>query len=206
MISRAEAGEVIEPVVTSAPAGEYTLDRAHASLIFRVNHLGFSNYTARFTHFDAKLLADPHKPTAARVEATIDPNSLTLDNAPPGFVDALLGPQWLDSKKYPLISFRSTRVDLTGSNMARITGDFTLHGVTRPVVLDATFNGGYAGHPMDPNARIGFSARGSLQRSDFGIAFGIPKPGSTMGVSDNVEVLIEAEFSGPPLAPTKSAH
>ena len=52
-----------------------------------------------------------------------------------------------------------------------MTGDFTLHGVTRPVTLDATFNGGYAGHPMDPHARIGFSARGTFKRSDFGIAY-----------------------------------
>jgi polyisoprenoid-binding protein YceI len=79
----------------------------------------------------------------------------------------------------------------------RITGDLTLHGVTKPVVLDATLNGGYAGHPMDPNARIGFSARGAFNRGDFGIAYGIPAPGTTMGVSDRVEVTIETEFSGP---------
>jgi polyisoprenoid-binding protein YceI len=71
--------------------------------------------------------------------------------------------------------------------------------VTRPVALDATYNGGYAGHPMDPHARIGFSARGALRRSEFGIAAGIPAPGSLMGVGDEIEVIIEAEFSGPPL-------
>lgn len=83
----------------------------------------------------------------------------------------------------------------------RVRGDLTLHGVTRPIVLEATFNGGYAGHPMDPNARIGFSAQGTLKRSEFGIAQGIPAPGTTMGVSDEVNVVIEAEFTGPPLVP-----
>jgi polyisoprenoid-binding protein YceI len=90
-------------------------------------------------------------------------------------------------------------VQLTAPNAARVTGDFTMHGVTRPVTLDVTFNGGYAGHPMDPNARIGFSGKGVLKRSEFGIATGIPAPGSKMGVSDEVEIILEAELTGPPL-------
>jgi polyisoprenoid-binding protein YceI len=73
-----------------------------------------------------------------------------------------------------------------------------LHGVTRPVTLTVTFNGGYAGHPLDPSgARIGFSARGSLMRSAFGIAEGIPPLGSDFGVDDAVQILIEAEFTRP---------
>lgn len=58
------------------------------------------------------------------------------------------GPQWLDTAKYPEIAFRSAKVELTGPNTANITGDFTLHGVTKPLTLAATFNGGYAGTPM----------------------------------------------------------
>ena len=72
-------------------------------------------------------------------------------------------------------------------------------GVTRPVPLEATYNGGYAGHAMDPHARIGFSAHGTLKRSDFGMTYGIPAPGTTMGVGDEVTILLEVEFSGPPL-------
>jgi polyisoprenoid-binding protein YceI len=72
------------------------------------------------------------------------------------------------------------------------------------VILDVTYNGGYAGHPMDPHARIGFSAKGTFKRSDFGIAFGVPAPGTTMGVGDDVQIAIEAEFTGPPL-PTAPA-
>jgi polyisoprenoid-binding protein YceI len=116
----------------------------------------------------------------------------------------LRGADWLDTAKHPRMTFRSMRVNLTGKQTFRIDGELTLHGVTRPVALEATYNGGYAGHPMDPNARIGFSARGHLKRSDFGVNAGIPAPGTTMGVSDDVEVIIEAEFSGPPLATDSS--
>ncbi len=188
------------PAAAPVPAGRYALDVAHASLVFRVSHLGFSNYTGRFTKFAADLAFDPAKPATSRVNVTIQANSLDADGAPAGFMDALHGPEWLDAQKYPTITFRSTRVEAQPGNRLKVTGDFTLHGVTRPMVLDATYNGGYAGHPMDPHARIGFSARGSLNRSDFGIAYGVPPPGSTFGVGDRVEVVVEAEFTGPPLA------
>jgi polyisoprenoid-binding protein YceI len=182
------------------PPGAYTLDRAHASLTFRVSHLGFSRYTAQFKTFDAQLQFDPMNLAASSVTVTVDPRSLDLDNPPAGFVDELIGKNWLDSEQFPVMTFKSTKVDALTADKVHITGDFTLHGVTKPVVLEATFNGGYAGHPMDPHARIGFSASGTLKRSEFGIAYGIPEPGSTMGVSDEVSIAVEAEFSGPPLA------
>jgi len=146
------------------------------------------------------LIFDPSNPSASSITATIDPRSLGLENPPAGFVDELLGAKWLNATGFPQMNFRSTKVELTSANTAKIKGDFTFRGVTLPVTLDASFNGGYAGHPFDPNARIGFSARGSLQRAAFGVKEGIPAPGTTMGVSDNVEIIIEAEFTGPPLA------
>jgi len=195
----------IVPVTTAAPSGAYVLDPSHASLLFRVNHLGFSRYTGRFARFDAKLELDTANPSASTLEATIDPRSLTVENPPRGFQEELRGPQWLDAANFKDITFKSTSVTLTGPNTAKIAGDFTLHGVTKPLTLDTTFNGGYVGHPMDPNARIGFSATGTLNRSDFGISYGVPAPGSTMGVSDAVEIIIEAEFTGPPMATTTKA-
>jgi polyisoprenoid-binding protein YceI len=136
------------------------------------------------------------------VTATVDANSLETDFPDPTRVDfnaQLKGAEWLDVAKFPEMKFESRQIEVTGEKTVRIHGDLTLHGVTRPVVLEATFNGGYAGHPRDPNARVGFSAHGSLKRSEFGIAAGIPAPGTTMGVSDEVNVIIEAEFKGPPL-------
>lgn len=190
----------IAPIATDAPAGRYTLDKTHATLHFRVNHLGFSHYTGGFTAFDATLDFNPADPAAMQFEGTVDVASLSLPNPPAGFVTELLGKTWFEADTYPQITFRSTSVTLTSPNTADVTGDFTMHGVTKPLTLAVTFNGGYAGHPYDPNGRIGFSAQGTLNRSDFGIVYGIPEAGSTMGVSDAVDLVMEAEFSGPPLA------
>jgi len=198
--AEAPKAEVAAPAVPDVPAGAYTLDKAHASLIFRVNHLGFSNYTGKFKSFDAQLQFDPKNLAASSITAKVDPRSLDIDSPPAGFVEELLSKNWLDAGQFPEMSFKSTTVAALGTNKATIRGDFTLHGVTKPIELEATFNGGYAGHPMDPNARIGFSAHGVLKRGDFGIAYGIPEPGTTMGVSDAVSIIIEAEFNGPPLA------
>jgi len=182
------------------PAGTYTLDKPHASLIFKVSHLGFSHFTGRFARFDARLQFDPAQPTTARLDATIDPRSIESDNPPASFLAMLQGADWLDAERHPQMTFRSTRVTALGPKKLRVRGDLTLHGVTHPVDLDVTFNGGYAGHPMDPQARVGFSAHGALRRSAFGISLGIPEPGSQMGVGDLLELFIEAEFNEPPLA------
>lgn len=188
------------PVVSDAPAGEYRIEPSHADLSFRVSHLGLSMYTARFSKFDATLQFDPANPEAMSIAATIDVGSLTLPSPPQGFTEELLGPAWLNAGQFPEMTFRSTAVEVTGANTARVTGDFTMHGVTKPVTLDVRFNGGYAGHPMDPNGRIGFSADGVLKRSDFGVSIGVPPPGSTMGVGDEVLFTIETELTGPPWA------
>ncbi len=189
------------------PAGAYTLDKAHASLIFRVNHIGFSNYTRRFKRFDATLQFDPANMARSSVTVSVDATSLETDYPSPEKLDfnaELQNEQWLNTAKFPQMTFRSSKVEVTAPSTLKISGDLTLRGVTRPMVLDATYNGGYEGHPMDPHARVGFSAHGTLKRSDFGMTFGIPAPGTTMGVGDEVEVIIEAEFSGPPLKSDKS--
>lgn len=183
------------------PAGNYEIDKSHASLIFRVNHLGFSMYTARFTRFDASLTFDPANLAASRLDAKVDVASLETDFPSPDVIDfneMLQNEQWLASAQYPSMQYISEKIELLGDKQMRVHGKLTLRGVTQPVVLEVTYNGGYAGHTMDPRARIGFSAKGKLKRSDFGMSYGIPEPGTTMGVSDEVEIIIEAEFSGPP--------
>jgi polyisoprenoid-binding protein YceI len=204
--SGAQKMDVPAASTAPVPAGEYTLDRAHASLLFRVDHMGFSHYTARFKRFDAQLHLDPNKLTASQLNVTVDATSLETDFPDPAKIDfnaQLQGEQWLNTAKYPQMTYRSTKIESTGPKSVRVTGDLTLRGVTKPVVLDVTYNGGYAGHPMDPHARVGFSAHGTLKRSDFNISFGIPAPGTTMGVSDQVDIIIECEFSGPPLKSDK---
>jgi polyisoprenoid-binding protein YceI len=184
----------------NVPAGDYKVDKAHTTLIFRVNHLGFSHYTARFRRVDAQLHFDPRNLAATQLTATVDARSIETDYPDPkyDFNAELQGEQWLNAGKFPEITFRTTQVEDLGNNALRVHGELTLRGVTKPIVLDATYNGGYAGHPMDPQARVGFSAHGVLRRSDFGISGGIPVAGTNMGVGDQVAVTIESEFNGPP--------
>jgi polyisoprenoid-binding protein YceI len=197
-MASAAAPAIPEASADGIPAGNYKLDPAHSTLIFSASHLGFSNYTAQFNTFAADLRLDPANPGAAVLSATVDPVSLQVPAPPSGFLDALKGDKWIDAVAFPQIVFKSTSVAVTGKNSADVTGDLTLHGVTKPITLQIAYNGGYAGHVYEPNARIGFSAHGVFRRSDFGIDYGIPEPGSSMGVSDEITVRIEAEFTGPP--------
>ena len=188
-------------------AGTYRIDPEHTTILFRVDHVGMSKWTAQFRNFDASLVLDPKRPDASTVTAEIDVASLDSKTSPAlAFDKALTGPDWLDAGAHPKITFRSTKVTMTGPDTADITGDFTLKGVTKPVVLKAKFNDGYKPNAMD-GARIGFSATSRFNRSDFGISYGIPAPGSKMGVSDEVEVIIETEFTqGKPTGEPMPGH
>lgn len=182
------------------PAGHYTLDKSHSTITFKLSHIGFSFYTGLFSSFDATLDFDPARLETATLTAMIDVDSLGIPRPPEGFLGELLGPDWLNAGQFPTMTFRSTKVTPTGAQTAQVTGDLNLNGNSVPVTLDVTFNGGYAGIAgFDPNARIGFSAQGSLSRSAFGIEKGLPPEGTTMGVGDRVTFMIETEFTGPAL-------
>jgi polyisoprenoid-binding protein YceI len=198
-VTTAQAADAIPaPSVEPAPAGRYEIDKSHTSLTFRVNHLGFSRFTGRFTGVDAKLAFDPAKLAASSVQVTIDPKTISSDNAPEGFLAALAGNKWLDAGRHPQLTFVSRSVEALPDNGFRIQGELTMRGVTKPLTLEGRYNGGYAGHPYDPRARAGFSARGTLKRSDYGISLGIPSAATgNFGVSDEVDVTLETEFSGP---------
>jgi polyisoprenoid-binding protein YceI len=181
-------------------AGTFHIDRGHSRLLFQVNHLGYSHYTALFTDFDATLKFDPENPGAMSMTATVAIGSLETHYPDPAldFNAIITGADLLDKAQFPTAGFVSTNIKVTGANTADVTGDLTLHGMTKPVVLSVTYNGGYGAFPMDPGgARIGFSARAAFKRSDFGIDLGIPEPGTTMGVSDRVDIILEAEFLNP---------
>lgn len=189
------------PAINGAPAGIYRLDKTHASLVFTVNHLGFSNYTASFTEFDATLTIDPNAPENATLTATVNPASLSIPSPPEGFLAELIGPNWLNTAAFPAITFASTAVERTGPSEAVVIGDLTFLGATAPIRFGVTLNGAYPGFaPYDPQARAGFSATGAFARSEFGFVQGLPPEGTKMGVGDTVTFSIEAEFTGPPLA------
>ncbi|RJF87959.1 polyisoprenoid-binding protein [Oleomonas cavernae] len=174
------------------PAGTYKVDPTHASLIFKINHFGLSNYAARFKSFDAAIEFDPKDVTKSKVTAKIKVPSLETDFPNPEKLDfnkELSGEEkWLNDGKFPTIGFVSTRLELTGATTGKMHGDLTMLGVTKPVVLDVTFNGGYAKHPVSGQPIMGFSATGSLKRSDWGLTTFLPALG------DEVSFAIEAEF------------
>jgi polyisoprenoid-binding protein YceI len=182
-----------------APAGLYHLEPGESRLLFRYNHLGFSNYTALILKFDADLTFDPAAPETMSVVATADPASVETHypDASFDFNGFITGPDLLDVAQFPQAWFKSTSVKLTGANTADVTGDLTLHGVTKPVTFAVTFNGGYAGHPLDYGARLGLSAQATFSRSAFGVTLGLPPEGSNLGVFDPVELILEAEFIKP---------
>jgi polyisoprenoid-binding protein YceI len=186
-------------VTVNVQSGEYALDANHSTVTVRARHFGLANYTLRFNAVSGALNFNAEDPTQSTVNVTVDATSLDTPFTGERDFDAeLQNSQWLDSATFPTATFVSTSAESTGPNTARVTGDLTLHGVTRPVTFDVTYNGSWAQHPMGPPiAGIGFSARGAIQRSQFGLTTLLPASGPDSGVSDEVEILIEAEFNRP---------
>ena len=175
----------VETEAAALRPGNYALDPAHAALIFKVDHLGFSTYLGRFERFDVSLDFDEDDPAASRIEAIIDVTSLDVAND--DFAETLMGPSWFDAAAFPEARFRSTGIVITGENTGTMTGDLTLHGVTAPVRLEVTFNGGGRDRLRGAYA-IGLSARGEISRS----AYGVDRFNGLVG--DTVAIEIEAEF------------
>lgn len=175
------------------------MDLGHTRVLVRVDHMGLSKYTALFTDLSATLDFDPNAPDRMLLEARIATGSLETHYPDPAldFNAILTGPNFLDAAQFPEAVFQSTTVTQTGPQEADVTGNLTLRGITRPVTLAVRYNGGYGDFSMDVGARIGFSASGAFNRSDFGMAYGVPAPGTSFGVSDRVDIVIETEFVKP---------
>ena len=168
---------------TDVPAGVYGLDRKHASLTAKVSHMGVSLYAMRFDTFDAGFTYDPAHPYDTKVKVSVDATSLDVD-APYGrkFAD-----EFLDATNHPAITFVSTQITPSADGRtATMTGDLTLHGVTRPETLTLTFIG--VGKSLFFGTTVGFSAVAKIKRSDFGSTFLLNL------VGDETEIDIEAEF------------
>ena len=175
------AAPALDPA--SAPGGRYVLDPRHASLIVRVRHMGLSEYTMRFDKIDASYLYDPAHPEASKVTVSVAADSLDTGDAA---VSRQFAGEFLGAKADPTITFVSTTIQTVDADHGTMTGDLTLHGVTRPVTLQVTFDGTEAS--LIGGRRMGFSATGMIKRSEFGsTAWQGP-------VGDEVQIVIEAEF------------
>jgi polyisoprenoid-binding protein YceI len=183
-------GTQTQQALQSLPSGAYQLEKPHASLLFRVKHMGLSSYTARFTDFDATLDFDPKNPAASHVKAIINPLSVRAEHPTDKDWDRRIGEDLMEGKEYPQIVFDSKKIDVTGEYTGKVTGDLTFLGVTEPVTLDVTFNGAANGAALyQGRDAVGFSAHGKLARSDFGLT----RYGSI--VADEVEIILEVEFT-----------
>ncbi len=180
--------------VTEAPAGRYSLDITHASLLWRISHFGLSNYTARFTRFDATLDFDPVDLSRCACTATIDVGSVETDY-PAGLNKRdwnadLRGEKFFNVAKFASATWRSRSVKPLDAKRMSIAGELSLLGVSAPVTLEATLNGGFRSRPVTRLPTVGFSARGSFDRRPFGLV----TPSPEEGVGASVEIIIEAEF------------
>lgn len=167
--------------------GIYTLDKAHTSVGFVVRHLMVSKVRGNFQEFDGTItVAD--EPGQSKVETTIQAGSVdTREEQRDGH---LRSADFFDADKFPTITFVSANVVPAGGDW-KVEGDLTIHGVTRPVVLDVEFNGA-SGDPYG-GTRIGFSAVTEIDREDFGMTFNMALETGGVMVSKNVKIEIEAE-------------
>jgi polyisoprenoid-binding protein YceI len=166
-------------------AGTYTLETNHARVLFAVSHMGFSTWYGDFTGATGTLTLDPKNPATAALSVTIPVASVTTTNAK--LDDELKSADWFDAAKFPTISFTTTKVAVTSPTTARVTGNLTFHGVTKPVELDATYKASGT-NPMSKAFTIGFEVKGSLKRSDFGVTKYVPL------IGDDVTLIISAPF------------
>jgi len=165
-------------------ADRYAFDKAHTQILLFVDHLGFSKSQGEFHDYDGSFTFDPADWSKSSVEVVIRTASVDMDDYE--WDKHLRSKDFFDVAQHPTMSFRSTRVEQTGENQGKVYGKLTLLGVSRPVVLDVTFN--KAGvHPMSKQYVAGFSARTVIRRSDFGMKYGLPM------VGDEVDVRLEVE-------------
>ena len=171
----------------AAISGTYETDAGHRYITFSYVHQGYSKPFLRWRDWDATLEWNAEDPSASSVTATIDATS--IDSGVDIFDEHLQAEQFFDTANHPEITFKSTSLEVTGENTGKMTGDLTVKGNTKPVTLDVTLN--RSANNGDKGYKIGFSASGTVKRTDFGVGAYVPH------VGDEVSVIIEAEFEKP---------
>jgi polyisoprenoid-binding protein YceI len=167
----------------------WNIDPSHSAIHFSVRHMVVSKTRGRFTKFGGQIAFDPDDLSKASVEVNIEPGS--VDTADAQRDGHLRSADFFDVEKYPAATFKSTRVEDRGDGTLRITGDLTIHGVTKQVVLDAI----YEGTGKDPwgGERAGFSASTSIDRREFGLQWNKALETGGVLVGDKVELTLEVE-------------
>jgi polyisoprenoid-binding protein YceI len=186
--TRAAQAQELTRDLKQIPGGEYTLDANHATVVFMVSHFGYASYIGRFNSPSGSLKLNVKNPVKSKLSVTIDVNS--VDTPSEALDNHLRTPDFFNVEKYPEAKFKSTKIEKLDDRTGKVTGDLTLMGVTKPVTFDVTFNGG-SYFEMAKAYKVGFSARGTIKRSDFGMSGFLPF------IGDEVSLIIEAEFMQP---------
>jgi polyisoprenoid-binding protein YceI len=168
-------------------AQTWTVDKAHSRLGFNVTHLSVAELGGTFNSIDAKITSSKPDFTDAVVELTADISSINTDNEQRD--THLKSADFFDAEKFPTLTFKSTSFKKVSDKKYKVSGNLTLKGVTKPVVLDVVL-GGTTTNPMSKKPVVGFKITGSIKRSDFGVAAGMP----TAMLSDVVTLTAGTEF------------
>jgi polyisoprenoid-binding protein YceI len=163
---------------------KYALDKEHTTILFYVNHLGFSDKIGRFGDYDGTFIFDKEKPTNSSVDVVLRPAG--IDTFSPELNTEIQNDKWFNTAKYPEIHFKSTKIKVTGDNKADITGWLTFMGQEKPATLKVTFNKDGV-HPVSKKNVAGFSADTTINRSQFGMNNYVPM------VGENVKLHMEVE-------------
>ena len=180
------AQQVASADPTAVKAGTYQVEPYHTQVTFSLSHFGFTDFSGFFSGASGSLRLDPAHPAATQLQVTVPVGSVTTTVAK--LDGELKGDQWFDAAKFPTATFTSTRVTPTGRGTATIAGTLTLHGVSRPVTLQARFVGAGV-NPLDKSEPVGFSAKGTIKRSEFGVKQYVPL------VGDDVQLMIAGAFT-----------
>ena len=172
-----------DPVAVEA--GTYQTDPNHTLVAFDVNHFGFTEFYGVFPGATGTLTLDPKAIAATKLDVSVPLARVSTTNAT--LDGELRSADWFDADRYPTARFVSARVTQTGPRTAKIAGTLTLHGVSKPMVLDATFAGAGA-NPLSKAYTVGFQASGHVKRSDFGVTKYVPL------VGDDVKLTISGAF------------
>jgi polyisoprenoid-binding protein YceI len=189
-----ERNKLMSTTTTTTPqtgTSTWNLDPVHSVAEFKVKHMMISNVKGQFTGLSGTLTYDEQDVTNSRVEAAIDAASITTGDAQR---DAhLKSADFFETEKYPKITFRSTGIERTGDGELTVTGEFTMHGVTRPVVFNVE---GPTPAGKDPwgNTRVGLSATTKINRKDFGLAWNAALESGGILVGEIVTITLDVQF------------
>jgi polyisoprenoid-binding protein YceI len=167
----------------------WNIDLSHSTIHFMVRHMVVSKVRGRFGKFSGVIQFDPANPETGSVQVDIDPSSVDTNDAQRD--GHLRSGDFFEVEKFPKASFKSTKVSSSGEGKLKIEGELSLRGVTRPVTLDATFEGTGA-DPWGGN-RAGFSATTSIDRRDYGVSFNKALETGGVLVGDKIELNLEIE-------------